>query len=358
MNTNRPIIYFIALLFFISLLSAVTADEREDQERLSAENKQAQMRQMVQSRDMPITFHGKIIDQSGQPVEDAEVTVHIVQYSPSAEDLFGRVKVISATSRRDGSFLISREHGREAYVHAVTKTGYAPLSVLDRERLFSPATNATTRLPTAAHPATFVVRQIGDAVPMLKGTGRLDLNPDSTSVSARLLRPTEDEIDLLGAAVASVGPGLQAKASLSVDQALWVVTISGEGEADGILLAAEPLYEAPRDGYGTQVALTVPVDAPFRITNAVLCLKTESPETYSIVRLSVRPSKERCSVHFESMTNPYGTRTLDNAEDLDPYWSRKKQLEMDAKKALLQGRHHELPDVKKIVEEEAAKKRP
>lgn len=358
MNRNQRTICNLALFAFVVMASAVVADEREDQERLSAENKQALMRQTLQSRDLPITFHGKIVDQSGQPVEDAEITVHVVQYSPSAEDLFGRVKVISTKSKRDGSFLIAGEHGREAYVHAVTKTGYASLSVLDRQLLFSPAPNAPVGMPTAAHPATFVVRKIGDAVPMLKGAGRLDLSANSSNVITRLLRPTEDEMDLLGAAVASAGPGLRSAATLSPDPAVWVIRISGEGEADSILLAAESLYEAPTDGYRAQVTLTVSADAPYRATNAVLCLKTSSPETYSLVRLSVRPSNGKCTVHFESMTNPYGTRTLENVEELDPYWGRKKQLEIDAKKALSQSRHPERPDVQKIVAEEAAKKGP
>lgn len=358
MNRNQRTISSLTLFAFVVMSSAVVADEREDQERLSAENKQALMRQTLQSRDLPITFHGKIVDQSGQPVEDAEITVHVVQYNPSAEDLFGRVKVIATTSKQDGSFLISGERGREAYVHAVTKTGYASLSVLDRQRLFSPAPNAPAGMPTAAHPATFVVRKIGDAVPMLKGTGRLDLSASSSNVIARLLRPTEDEMDLLGGAVASAGPGLRAAATLSPDPAVWVIRISGEGEADGIFLAAEPLYEAPTDGYRAQITLTVSADAPYRATNAVLCLKTSSPETYSLVRLSVRPSNGKCTVHFESMTNPYGTRTLDNVEELDPYWERKKQLEIDAKKALSQGRHAERPDVQKIVAEETARKGP
>lgn len=358
MNRNQRTISGLALFAFVFMSSAVLADEREDQERLSAENKQALMRQTLQSRDLPITFHGKIVDQSGQPVEDAEITVHVVQYSPRAEDLFGRVKVISTTSKRDGSFLISGEHGREAYVHAVTKPGYASLSVLDRQRLFSPVPNASVGMPGAARPATFVVRKIGDAVPMLKGTGRLDLGANSSNMITRLLRPTEDEMDLLGAAVASAGPGLRAAATLSPEPAVWVIRISGEGTGDGVLLAAEPLYEAPTDGYQAQVTLTVSADAPYRATNAVLCLKTSSPETYSLVRLSVRPSNGKCTVHFESMTNPYGTRTLDNVEDLDPCWGRKGQLEIDAKKALSQGRHPERPDVQKIVAEEAAKKSP
>lgn len=358
MNRNQRTISNLALLAFVFMSSAVLADEREDQERLSAENKQALMRQTLQSRDVPITFHGRIVDQSGQPVEDAEITVHVVQYSPSAEDLFGRVKVISTTSKRDGSFLISGEHGREVYVHAATKTGYAPLSVLDRQRLFSPAPNAPVGMPTAAHPATFVVREIGDAVPMLNGTGRLDLSANSSNVIARLLRPTEDEMDLLGATVAAAGPGLRAAATLSPDPVVWVIRISGEGAGDGVLLAAEPLYEAPTNGYRAHVTLTVSADAPYRATNAVLCLKTSSPETYSLVRLSVRPSNSRCTVHFESMTNPYGTRTLDDVEELDPYWERKKQIEIDAKKALSQGHHPERPDVEKIVAEEAAKKGP
>lgn len=341
--------------YCLAACSALCAENYEEQERLAAERKQLHMKQMMQQLDRSVAFYGKVVDQFGDPVEDAEILIHITQFSPSADELFGRVKVVSTTSRRDGSFLVSEEHGRKVYVDDIAKKGYAPFLATDHLQDFRPG---ATAMPTVDHPATFVVRKIGDAVPMLKGAGRLDLSATSSNVIARLLRPTEDEVDLLGAAVASSAPGLRAAATLSPDPAVWVIRISGEGEADGILLAAEPLYEAPTDGYRAQVTLTISADAPYRATNAVLCLKTSSPETYSLVRLSVRPSNGKCTVHFESMTNPYGTRTLDNVEDLDPYWGRKKQLEIDAKKALSQGRHPERPDVQKIVAEEAAKKGP
>lgn len=313
----------------------LSAADLEQQERLAAEAKQEQVRQLMQQRDLPLPIRGTVLDAAGAPVEGAEVTVHIQHYSPDPENLFTATKTLVVRSNRDGSFEVTGERGREAYIHSVTRQGFENLQVGDLPQIFRPTPEGAPAAPPAGPSLQLTPRAKGQ--PLLKGSARIDLAANAAESETALFAMTEEELDTLGRAAVDAWPGLRASATQEGPPAVWNVALRGRAEADLVQQVPAPPAEAPLEGYAAQVSLTVPAGPPYPSVEAYLILKSSAPEVYSLLHLTVRAAPDRCTLHVESLTNPYGERLLKDAPEDAPRFRERRETERAARSALARG---------------------
>lgn len=121
----------------------------------------------------PITFYGKVIDQHGAPVADAEVKFEVL-------DGIGGTPPIKAKSDQAGYFSIAGIHGIALGVD-VAKPGYRSIPPQDDKVTSSGhfEYDLATGPPSAAHqdtPAVFTLQKVGVLEPLTKIYKLLDLD--------------------------------------------------------------------------------------------------------------------------------------------------------------------------------------
>ena len=157
-------------------------------EREKEKRKQA-IESIKQIFQTPITFHGKVIDQNGDPVPQAKVTYGALdKFWESGTDYQG-------SSDSNGLFSISGIKGGALLV-AVQKEGYYPFdrhSAAGFSATMVPTPELMKKLkppyeggydkplPTQDNPAIFVLHKMGETEPLIKiGTGGVVIPKDGT----------------------------------------------------------------------------------------------------------------------------------------------------------------------------------
>lgn len=110
----------------------------------------------------PIYFYGKVVDESGKPIEDAKIKIMVadVELSPG--------KRYDLISNAAGLFSLTDAHGAAITVD-VTKEGYNPTSRSSGMfRLGDLQSNSDPNLPSPADPAVFVLQSIGKTDSLIK----------------------------------------------------------------------------------------------------------------------------------------------------------------------------------------------
>ena len=125
----------------------------------------------------PITFYGKIIDQHGDPVPDAEVKYELLNG-------IGGTPPIKGKSDLAGDFSIAGIHGFAVGV-SVSKSGYRGIPPQDNKVTSSGffEYNLAAGRPAAMHketPAVFTLQKVGVLEPLTKIYQLLDLNGNGT----------------------------------------------------------------------------------------------------------------------------------------------------------------------------------
>jgi len=87
-------VFLFAAILPLWIPKAVAETPREKAEREADEAKFAQMQEKLRQKDGGIWFFGKVLDQSNQPVAEAEVALHIQKFSLSPVSLFSQTKKI------------------------------------------------------------------------------------------------------------------------------------------------------------------------------------------------------------------------------------------------------------------------
>lgn len=88
---------------------------------------EAEIRSQVVSQNIPIEFHGKIVDQEDKPLPDVNVRASIRHWevvSPIAFGAHGQMISGEATTASDGRFLIQGMTGDSVAIQAIEKLGY------------------------------------------------------------------------------------------------------------------------------------------------------------------------------------------------------------------------------------------
>lgn len=343
------------LLLFAGLLPPVgnaAETAREKTEREAAENKMTRMEEKLRQQDVAIRFFGKVQDQLGQPVEGAEVVLHVTQFSPNMEKLFGATKEVRVKTDAQGCFTVSHEKGRSLYVKEIQRDGYA----------FSPKENPIGEYRYAGEGQPFVPDQANPVVFRMRKTGTTTflLADRSLDVQFRLAEsgksigydfvqrsPIRNVANPASDDAARVCD-LQVKATFNTNDATWAVVLSPGNTNGGILVSEQLLYEAPDTGYQPEYTFTPEDRKPVKAK--YVYLKSRGPAIFTRLEIEhINANKEFFRLSGKSVTNPYGDRNLEQATDL-PY-EVTKQLTADAKAAFRQNKRPSKPDLPNLVKE-------
>lgn len=213
------------------------------------------MEQVREAFQTPIVFYGKVVDEAGSPVPNAEVKL-----SPTDKPWSETATYYRTTSDVQGLFSLTGAHGVDLAVW-VAKEGY--YSTAKSKGIFAYGGAATTadkaRLPTLDRPAIFVLKTMGATVPLMHLDRRSVVVPKNG---------TPTEIDLVSGATVPVGKGNLRVEVWTQDDARnaeghygWRCRVSVPG---GGLAERRGAYdfEAPSDGYLSSVELSMTPAAP------------------------------------------------------------------------------------------------
>lgn len=114
---------------------------------------------LVQAFGAPIEFYGKIVDERGVSVSGGKV-----HYS-AADQYFGDSSKYEGVSDENGLFFIRGINGADLYVN-VAKDGY--YGTIESGAAFGYGVPSGKRPPSKENPAIFVLRKMGEAVPIVR----------------------------------------------------------------------------------------------------------------------------------------------------------------------------------------------
>jgi hypothetical protein len=197
----------------------------------------------------PIAFYGKVVDQNGHPVSDADVAfVAVDKFAQSGSQY-------STRSNKDGFFNITGIRGG-GLMASVRKQGYYHIHNASNQSFdYGMGQDSHKAPPTQAKPAIFVLRKMGRTEPLIKIAQSYRVPRDGTPV----------EVDLTNGRVSS--PGHLRVEAWTQDQSRdaqghysWRCRVSVPG---GSLVprTGEFNFEAPLDGYMPFDEIVMPQEA-------------------------------------------------------------------------------------------------
>ena len=294
-----------------------------------------------------IVIYGKVIDQYSNVVSGAQVKIGW----ESAAGLIGEPDPGQdswVTSDASGlwEFRIAKPY--RAFVLDTCKPGYEYVYTQESDG------NLVENKTTEANPVAVHLRKKEAASLLLLREGYQLIRVFSPHSQANILNLLAENGDELAT-------GCYADLSVAVDcdgtTGKWIVTYSATNGTDGVVICNDILYEAPLDGYQNKVVLNGPPWPRY------LYLRSRSPKIYSRLDLEHSTWKESETnegfrISYKAWINPYGSRNLEYASELDEQWQLRKQLEQAAEADLSQNKRPTAPDLSKLLEEAKGKSNP
>ena len=268
---------------------------------------------LKEAYDTPIEFYGKVVDQNGDPVVDASVSIRLDDDSPANE-----LKITKMVSDSDGLFSIKGVKGLGISV-MVEKEGYlekdeskASQSASIRNVAFAGDPGRGARYKDPAKPTVFTLHKLGPMEPLvyvsksywelpIDGTVRniaLD-NEKGTGVHQIEFRYTSDWPKVSKAKPSSWGP---------FDWSLEL-RIPGGGFVKS---RSDYVFEAPESGYVERIVKNHPKNAAkWDNHDEGLYFVKFSDGTYGRIRLSVEADTADAPLRMTTWINPKtGSRNL------------------------------------------------
>jgi hypothetical protein len=284
---------------------------------------------------VPIAFYGKIIDQYGQPVMDANVAVRIDQ-----EDirhmleidydglLFGKKKITLNTDK-NGVFKVE-DKGRSLSIDSIEKAGYEVDRMKIQKTFEYPAYK-----PDISKPLIIKIRKRGELAFLMKTEGGLVLRKDKDDIHKERqfdLR-TDYYIDSNYVQQEEKHTDMRVEVNYFYEDSIYEVNIITLDPNSGLILSNDLLYEAPEIGYEPQVLLEyeeVEPNQPFNNVQKYLYIKSRTlPQIYSRAVLDIRVREDALQFNLVAYANPTGSRNL----EYDQEWNSKERLRrVDEKK--------------------------
>ncbi|MDD2600813.1 MAG: carboxypeptidase-like regulatory domain-containing protein [Kiritimatiellae bacterium] len=283
----------------------------------------------------PSTIYGKIVDQHGNVVSGATVSLSW----EGAEFLIGK------TPERHEEVVLTDNNGLFEYGHGKTvrvslqaeKDGYDGRSATALEHVIHPKT-------TNENPVVLTMRKMEAPSFLIKRDSPAKL------LWTEFKEPAEKSVDLLDYGKKNSLPigqryiDFTVKASYAESNQSWKVVYKADG-VNGVLCADQLLYVAPETGYKKEEVLYC--SSPSERT-IYLYVKSRDPAIYSRVVLThsawIENGVNNCfRVMCQTWINPCGERLLE--DDLRVDYDTEKELVKEATEAILSKKHMPKPDV-------------
>lgn len=346
------------LLILILLMSVPAMGDNNDlsaMERENAEKKMSLMKTILQKRDVPISFYGRVMDINDTPIVGASAEIHIQHFGPKASEYFGETKTITALTDDSGIFSIENEIGSSLYIQNISKSGYDEALLMDSNRsfqYFEEAGHQKPFVPSNTSPIAFNMRKQGDTAFLLSvmdWSCQVSVKESGQTKGYDLIRATP--IRDMAHLVLNDEPlvcDFKMNAIFHTNDMTWTLVLSPGHTNDGIIVSEQMLYEAPNAGYHSQYTFTVEYRKP--LNKKYIYLRSRHPAIYSRLEIEYFTVAQKfIRLRGRSVTNPYGSRNLEQNVNL-PY-EVKKQLTDEAKAAFRQNKRPLKPDLSRLIKD-------
>jgi flagellar biosynthesis regulator FlaF len=284
---------------------------------------------------VPIVFYGKIIDQYGQPVTDANVSVSIDQkdirhsLEPNYGGLsFGKKEVILKTDE-NGVFK-AEDKGKSFSIDGIEKSGYEVDRMKIQKTFEYPAYK-----PDISKPFIIKIRKRGELAFLMKSEGELWLDRDKDDIhkEREFDFQTTYYIDSNYVQQREKHTDIKAEVNYFYEDSVYEVNIITLDPNSGLILSNDLLNEAPEIGYQPEIFFEYeqlqPKQRGMEIQKYLYIKSRTSPQIYSRAVLNITRRDDSFRLRVIAYANPTGSRNL----EYDQEWNSKERLRrVDEKK--------------------------
>jgi hypothetical protein len=299
------------------------------------------------------TIYGKVVDQQGNPIPDADVFISW----ENATWLIGKSDAVRkdwVKTDANGQFTFVCAKPFRAYAGA-QKDGYEQVAPVYATRDL-----IRDQITSKENPAVILLRKRGELSFLLSRStgarGRWFWVKATNSVTSTF--------DIL-APIGEKPPPNVWYSDLKLDGVLdatggcWTATLSATNGTDCLFLSDEILYEAPTNGYVRQVELPAIV-VGVQEQRKYIYLKSRTPAIYSRIMIESKAWNDKHTgqnLRFwhDEWINPYGSRTFEYDGKPASVPTLTRILTEEAKAAIRAGKHPEYPDIPRRVKEQEEK---
>lgn len=294
---------------------ASSEEKRVDKPAITSSNSpsafvgEAQMKEIVEAKNVPIDFWGRIIDQDDNPIAGVRVVMRVRhwEFIPAAGPTSTSPKV-EVLSNSDGRFEWHGQTGDSLAVEAVDKPDYK-LS----PRAPSGFSYGRSPEPFTANPSQPVIIRmwrLGPSEPTISNRGFFGFVPDGRLYTLDLIKNQKHENrggdgDLT--VRISRPNGIKPQDRYSWDLELAAVD-GGMTEATD-----EFLCQAPEKGYETKLKIRMdPTDSNWTsVLRRQFYFRSRNGRVYGAMQMTVHPDYAgESAIHVESVVNANGSRNL------------------------------------------------
>jgi hypothetical protein len=250
----------------------------------------------------PISFYGKVVDDSGAPVSGAAANLVWNDLSPRGTS---RAQLISDAG---GKFSIAGIHGKGMTVE-VSKPGYENRVAKNRSDFeYAGFWEPTYHEPDPVNPVVFHLRKKAEAEPMVHYGPTLFSLPSNGAPAYFDLAVNRKTTEGAGNLAVRVSKG--AKVNKRFDWQLTIEAVNGAGLIDS---GEEFLMRAPAEGYETQWTFAQQANDPqFKSeTQARFCVRTREGKFARILVRVFADYNEAPALDLEVFLNPSGSPNLE-----------------------------------------------
>jgi len=281
---------------------------------------------------LPVTIYGKVVDQYGFSIENADV---LVSWEAATWLLEKRDK-----TRRDWI----KTDGYGAWTFTIQKPFYATVKAKKDGYEESCGFSVDLSKGNISHdsPVVITLRKKGETTFLVKGEDYDTIRvfaPNSQTNSVDVLWHRGD-----GKKRKHLFSDFTVSAENVTGSNIWSVTYTATDATGGMIFTNELLYMAPADGYQRKVMLNGPPWPTY------MYLRSRSPAIYSRILLKHDTWRELNKgegfrMFYESWVNPYGERNLEYDNRLEENGHVKDELRTEAKAAIEAHRLPPKPDI-------------
>lgn len=276
-----------------------------------------------------VLFYGKVTDQDGNPVNEAQVSMKLSTYNENFSEVLAgwesaMLKQANLILESDslGLFMVEGLKGRGLDIEGIEKLGYRSVAKEQRNwGTFRYGSNfAYPHVPSREFPVRFVLWKIGETEPLIRSEAGfwVTMNPGEQDKSLYFLEGRSafgaDENSDLIVSIVKLGE----KRGISFD---WSIALRSPG--GGILESDDEfLYRAPESGYANDFTIGKMADDPNwtkLIPGRKLYLFSANSEIYASARMKIRAFPDgRVRVDLNLLINPEpGSRNLEYDPEKD-----------------------------------------
>lgn len=297
------------------------------------------------SKMKPVHIYGKVIDQYGAPVTDANVKIDWNEYTVNSGPV-GCLQEKWLSTDENGRFDLHLSSSRKVNVREINRTGYEYPNGWYPSKIGADSLIASS----STNPVVMVIRKKGETRVLVKyNSSFMILAPGGTNYYDFSMCKGVAESKRSKSGLQNMKPDLIFTANYSDSDKVWHVSFISPTNSNTLLFTNQILYTAPEEGY-TNVVSFILADVKDFMDEACLYIKGKDGMSYTRLKFAgVSMSKKFVSIGFVSVTNPYGDLILEEETDL-PFDVR-EGLSEKAVRSLEAGQLPEKPNLQSLKAE-------